>query len=153
MHKSGPVSAFVLVGSCEGLVEVLSDEDDLNELSSKALYLINFLLWGLGWHENLALDLEFGAGESYTLGVVPCGGADNSLVKQLLRRRHHFVVGTSNFVASDHLQVFSLDEDIAVVFFGKGRRVEKRGVVGDSLEPLSGLVEGFDRQLLLDIYQ
>ena len=103
VHKSGAVSASVLISCSESFVEVLADEDDLNEFSSKALYLINFLLWGLGWHENLALDLELGARESYSLGVVSCGRANNSSVEQLFWCSHHLVVGASDFVASDNL--------------------------------------------------
>ena len=87
-----------LLGCLVGVVESIARKNNLHELATKHLHLIDFLLGGSYGHKNLTIYAELVARERHALRVITRAGAYDATLRLLLGERANLVISTANLI-------------------------------------------------------
>lgn len=102
-----------------GMIKCIACQYDLNEFSPEHFNLIDLLLRGSNRHKDFSCNFQFVAGVSNALGVITGTGTHDPVCSFVGGQRFDLVIGTPDFVGSNHLQIFSFQQDICSVAFRK----------------------------------
>jgi len=138
-RDKGHALFFGVLAGCDGAIIVgVADEDDLYAIFPEHLCLVDLLFGGDDGHENDAFSAQFTAGVGESLCVVAGAGADDAFLQLFCRQADHHIIGASQFIGADDLQVFAFEEHLAIIFPGQAVIIGERGTVYDFTQPLGG---------------
>ena len=128
------------VGQMLGIVEDVALQNDLHPILAEHLHLSHFLLRRGGRHKNRSLDVEKVTSVGHTLGVISGTCTNDAPASLFFRQRGDFVVGTTNLVRADRLQIFSFEKNIRTVISGQPEILGERSGHGNALQAQPGLL-------------